>query len=112
MILVESCDESLILWMCNIHTCVRVPSGCRPAGGCRCGGRGLPVEGRVVGRDGLLVDGAVVVVVGMVEHRLVGLEVVEGGRVAVRVQREPIRLLLGVSGQFNALLSLCCLTSE
>ena len=112
MILVESCDESLILWRCNIHTCIRVPSGGRPAGGGRCGGRGLPVEGRVVGRDGLLVDGAVVVVVGMVEHRLVGLEVVEGRRVAVRVQREPIRLLLGVEDQFNALLSLCCLTSE
>ena len=109
----ECCDKSHNLWMCNIgHTCVRVPSRGRPAGGSRCGGRGLPVEGRVVGRDGLLVDGAVVVVVGMVEHRLVGLEVVEGGRVAVRVQREPVRLLFGVSGQFNALLSLCCLTSE
>ena len=103
MILVECCDKSHNIWMCNIHTCVRVPSGGRPAGGCRCGGRGLPVEGRVVGRDGLLVDGAVVVVVGMVEHRLVGLEVVEGGRVAVRVQREPVSLLFGVSGQFNAL---------
>ena len=102
MNLVESGDESHNLWMCNIHTCVRVPSGGRPAGGGRCGGRGLPVEGRVVGRDGLLVDGAVVVVV-MVEHRLVGLEVVEGGRVAVRVQREPVRLLLGVEDQLNAL---------
>ena len=56
-----------------------------------------PVEGRV-GRDGLLVDGAVVVVVDGavvmgVQHRLVGLEVVEGGRVAVGVQGEPVSLL-------------------
>ena len=103
MILVESCDESLILWRCIIHTSVRVSSGGRPTSRSRCGGRGLPVEGRVVGRDGLLVDGAVVVVVGMVEHRLVGLEVVEGGRVAVRVQREPVGLLVAVSRQFNVL---------
>ena len=105
MILVESGDESHNLWMCNIHTCVRAPIRGRPTSRSRCGGRGLPVEGRVVGRDGLLVDGAVVVVV-MVEHRLVGLEVVEGGRVAVGVQREPDSLLFAVMGHFNALASL------
>ena len=50
-------------------------------------------------RDGLLVDGAVVVVegaavvAGMVKHGLVGLEVVEGGGVAVGVQRETVGLL-------------------
>ena len=96
-------------------TCVGIASrggGARPICGDG-GGRG-PVEVRVrrrARRDGLLVDGAVVVVqgaavvAGVMQHGLVGLEVVEGGRVAVRVQREPVRLLLGVSGQFNALLT-------
>ena len=85
-------------------TCVGIASGgggrAWPVGGDG-GGRG-PVEVRVrrrARRDGLLVDGAVVVVqgaavvAGVMQHGLVGLEVVEGGRVAVGVQRKPVGLL-------------------